>query len=92
MTELAPCPWCEDGGNTFPYLSRDPFMSYAVKCHTCFATGPHVKFEPTQKRPWAETIVEPMAEAVRLWNKLNEKSSENREGDEPSDTALAAVS
>ena len=92
MTETAPCPWCKDGGKPFLHLNRDPFMSYSVRCDICFAEGPHVTFEPTQKRPWVETIAEPMAEATLLWNKRNEKSGENREGDEPSDTALAAVS
>lgn len=92
MTETAPCPWCEDGGKPFLHLSREPFMSYTMRCYTCFATGPHVKFEPTQKRPWTETTAAPMAEATRLWNKRNEKSGENWEGDEPSDTTLAAVS
>jgi hypothetical protein len=115
MTETAPCPWCEDGGKPFLHLSRDPFMSYAVRCYTCHATGPHVKFEPTQKRPWLETIEQPQIEAKKLWNKralpevnrlliqerykvepsetekLDAKSSENREGDEPSDAALAAT-
>jgi hypothetical protein len=91
MTETAPCPWCEDGGKPFLHLSREPFMSYTVKCHTCFATGPHVKFEPNQRRPWLETIAKPMVEATKLWNQINEKSGENREDDKPSDTALAAT-
>lgn len=91
MTETAPCPWCEDGGKPFLHLSREPFMSYAVKCYTCLSTGPHVKFEPSQKHPWEEITALPMTEATRLWNKRNEKPGENWEGDEPSDTALAAT-
>ena len=70
MTETAPCPWCKDGGKPFPQLNRDPFMSYAVRCYVCFAAGPHVMFEPTQKRPWTETIEEPIAQSIERWNEL----------------------
>lgn len=42
MKETAPCPWCDDGGRPFLYLSRKPFMSYTMQCNVCFARGPHV--------------------------------------------------
>ena len=80
MKDTAPCPWCKEGGKSFLYLSRKPFMSYTVQCNTCFARGPHVTFDPNiRSRKSMEEISKPArVEAIKLWNELC-----NRIGDKP---------
>jgi len=66
--ELAPCPFCEDGGNPFPYCDKHEALSYTVKCYTCGATGPYVKFQTTPRKTWDEVADPASEEAVRRWN------------------------
>ena len=77
MKETAPCPWCDDGGRPFLYLSRKPFMSYTVKCNDCNARGPHVIIEdrdPRLKEKDRVKIVKAAkTEAVAKWNGLRIK-------------------
>ena len=71
MSDTAPCPWCEDGGKPFGHINRHPFFSVTIKCHKCFAEGPHVKFNPTPDgRPgkWEDIVAEARAEAEVKWN------------------------
>ncbi len=71
MNETAPCPWCTDGGRPFLHLSRDIGMSYAVRCNTCFARGPHVKIESeVSRRDWSECSEKAQIKATGHWNKL----------------------
>jgi len=78
MKETAPCPWCDDGGRPFLYLSRKPFMSYAMQCNVCFSRGPHViikERDPRLKMKDREKLVkQAQDEATEKWNELYEKS------------------
>jgi hypothetical protein len=74
MKETAPCPWCDDGGRPFLYLSRKPFMSYTVKCNICGARGPHVIIEDLStrlsKKKTDEVRNKAQDEALKHWNDL----------------------
>jgi hypothetical protein len=73
MTDLIPCPWCESGGTPFGCINRHPFFSVTIKCHTCHAEGPHVKFTPDANK-W-DTVVDVAKEQAKLrWNALYEKT------------------
>lgn len=77
MKETAPCPWCNNGGRAFLFLSRKPFMSYTVRCNDCNARGPHVIIEnrdPRMKAKEREKIdLKAKTEAVNRWNELGDK-------------------
>lgn len=77
MKETAPCPWCEDGGRVFLYLSRKPFMSYTVQCNSCYASGPHViigTLNPRLKDKDREKLTKKAQdEAIKRWNELGDK-------------------
>ena len=70
MEEIAPCPFCEDGGKPFPFYNQTLFLSYTVKCHKCHAQGPHVKFDPSaiSRQSWESIIAKPRSEAIARWN------------------------
>ena len=72
MKDTAPCPWCTEGGKTFLYLSRKPFMSYTVQCSTCFLRGPHVIFDPNSNRRKSRDEISAPAkiEATKRWNEM----------------------
>lgn len=71
MKEIAPCPWCTDGGRPFPNRSRAPGLSYIVQCNVCFASGPAVKITANcSDRDWAEKAEEARDESVKRWNEL----------------------
>lgn len=66
--EIAPCPFCMDGGNPFPYVDRQTKMGYAIKCYTCHAQGPIVLFETDHKHTWEETTKPAIEAATVRWN------------------------
>ena len=66
--EIAPCPFCEDGGKPFPYIDRQPKMAYTVKCYVCHAQGPLVAFETAPRRTWEEVATPAKETAIRRWN------------------------
>ncbi len=66
--EIAPCPFCEDGGKPFPYLDRHSKMAYTIKCYVCHAHGPIVLFETDHKHTWEEVATPAIAEAKKRWN------------------------
>jgi hypothetical protein len=76
MPEIAPCPWCEDGGKPLLFKSHITYFSYTVQCTVCFAQGPHVKFEPTQSRKtWADITEPAKADAIAKWNTRYEQTT-----------------
>ena len=82
----APCPWCEDGGKPFGHVNRHPFFSVTIKCHTCFAEGPHVKFNPTpdgKTGKWTEIVEAARQEAERKWDLWYELHVDYEDDDEP---------
>ena len=66
--EIAPCPFCENGGKPFPHIDRQSRMGYIIKCFVCHAQGPVVLFETDHKHTWEEVTGPAIAEATRRWN------------------------
>lgn len=99
MPDVAPCPWCEDGGKPFLHKEHHPKFAYAVMCHACGARGPLVTFDHGDGRQRYEDIVNPVrAKAIRLWNEWYElhhgddEESSSEDCEEGASYDLVAVS
>ena len=67
-----PCPWCEDGGEPFLHYCREIYFSYTVRCRSCGAQGPRIKFNMEdfhmKRIPWEDFITPIQQKAIDAWN------------------------